>query len=247
MWTGFEDKATWEPGGLSAHSRPFWPSGLQERARTTLWGGRPREEGVVPAAEGPGGGPWDSSQRTRSHGQGTHRVLRDKHVEVQAVLADSRGRGRPGTWLPAAAPADTDRLTSGGNERGDEPHVPSRPPGSSPRPLSLPPAPPQSCSFRKGELGAWQGEQGAQHGPRHGPVEGHPPGPGPQPREVCPRHRTDNGCHLRPWRFFAPTVQTCHRTRRPACLLHRRRCRAWLSSVSRPKGETTSGPRSMAA
>lgn len=210
-------------------------------------GSRPRAEGVVPAAAGAGGGPWGSSQRTRSHGQGTHRVLRDKHVEVQAVLADSGGRGRPGAWLPAAAPADTDRLTSGGNERGDEPHVPSRPPGSSPRPLSLPPAPPQSRSFWKGELGAWQGEQGAQHGPRHGPVEGHPPGPGPQPREVCPRHRTDNGCHLRPWRFFAPTVQTCHRTRRPACLLHRRRGRAWLSGVSRPKGETTSGPCSMAA
>lgn len=130
MWTGFEDKATWEPGGPSAHSRPFWPSGLQERARTTLGGGRPREEGVVPAAEGPGGGPWGSSQRTRSHGQGTHRVLRDKHVEVQAVLADSGGRGRPGAWLPAAAPADTGRLTSGGTSEGTSLTSPPGPPAA---------------------------------------------------------------------------------------------------------------------
>lgn len=51
----------------------------------------------------------------------THHVLRDKHVEIQAVLADRGQGGRPGPWLPAAGPADTDGVTARRINRGAVP------------------------------------------------------------------------------------------------------------------------------
>lgn len=89
-----------------------------------------------------------SFQGKRSEGFGTHHALRDKHVEIQAVLADSGRRGCSDPWLPAAGPADTDGLTARGNSQGDMPRVPFQPSTSVQSPLPTSSAavrPPNRC------------------------------------------------------------------------------------------------------
>lgn len=71
-------------------------------------------------AVGTGGCQWAAFRANPATAQ-THHVLRDKHVEIQAVLADTGRCGRPDPWLPAVGPADTDGLTSRRINHGDLP------------------------------------------------------------------------------------------------------------------------------
>lgn len=96
----------WKPLALQA----VWKPKSKERA------GDCSQSGCGPNESGYWLWGWDMCHRavpsllcpTHSKSSRTHHVLRDKHVEIQAVFADSRRRGPPGTWLQAAGPAEVD-------------------------------------------------------------------------------------------------------------------------------------------
>lgn len=83
-----------------AGSQPLRPQGAKNQ---------PGEHGVDHAGSAEFGDFQQGSFHGKhSKGGRTHHVLRDKHVEIQAIFADPGRRGRPDAWLPAPGPADTD-------------------------------------------------------------------------------------------------------------------------------------------